>query len=115
MIKEEEMDTSIYIVVSTLVGNLIGYVLKNKTAFKNKMIPIVLVAMMAIKNLLVAAGLLPQEAAILHMDSASMPDSLAMAGFFNWNILLFVLNTVLDTALPTGMHAMGKNFTQPVK
>lgn len=109
------MDSSIYVIVSTLVGNIIGFVLKNKTEFKNRLIPIVILVLALLKNTAVAAGLLPESASILHVPDTALADStLSMAGF-NWGFVLFVVNTILDAALPIGTHSMAKNLSQAAK
>lgn len=105
-----------WLALSVLVGNIIGWFLKNKTDLTNKLIPYVLTGFMALKNVLVAAGLLPNEATVLGTTGAIGTALLgagdviqyAWIGGLGW----FVLSTLLDAALPVGIHSITKNARQ---
>lgn len=102
-----------WLMVSTLIGNIIGWFLKNKTDFVNRAIPYVQIGIAALKNVLVAAGFLPVAATVAGTSVSVLglePTGVALAGF--GSIAWFVLSTVLDAALPIGLHSLAKNAKQ---
>jgi hypothetical protein len=105
-----------WLAVSVLFGNILGWFLKNKTDLTNKLIPYFVTGFMALKNVLVAAGLLPTEATVLGTTGAI--GSTAMLGIdaiqYAWigSVGWFILSTLLDAALPVGLHSIGKNSRQ---
>lgn len=102
-----------WLLIATLLGNVVGWFLKNKTDLTNKIIPYVQIGLAAIKNFAVAAGLLPAAATVAGTSVAllGVPVSgIALAGIggFGW----FILSTLLDAALPVGLHSIMKNAKQ---
>ena len=107
------MEGSDFLILSTIIGNFIGWFLKNKTGFRNELIPAAQLFLSVIKNLLVGAGLLPGEATVLgHFDMA--PEIMA-AGLITVNIGTIAMSSVVDAALTVGVHSMVKNTKQARK
>lgn len=87
------MDSTQVLLISTLVGNVIGLVLKRWPAFKNQLIPICLFGMAIVKNILASAGLLPESVTSLGLDNASIG----------------VVSAFVDTTFSVGLHSFAKN------
>ncbi len=98
------------LILSTLIGNVVGYLLKNHTNWQNRIIPYVQIALALGKNLLVGAGLLPAGMTVLGALGVPAPDGYALADFSV--IFWFVLGILFDAALPIGVHSMLKNTRQ---
>jgi len=96
------------LILSTVIGNIIGWYIKNKTSWQNRIIPYVQIVIAVGKNLLAAAGLLPAGATVLGaLDHTS---TIQLAGFIA--IYWFMLGILLDAALPIGLHSLFKNAKQ---
>lgn len=106
------MQSADLLVLTTLIGNAIGWFIKNKTSWQNRIIPYVQVVLALGKNLLVSAGVLPVGVTVLSAlgMSTTSPEGYTFAGL--QVIAWFILGILFDAALPIGVHSMFKNMRQ---
>lgn len=104
---------------STL-GMVLGFVLQKvpNSKINTKLIPAIITGMMLLKNMLIGAGKLPADAVMFDVtwltDLFATPGGLTLAFFGGWfgTVLQIVVQSVLDAALPVGLHSGIKNSMQ---
>lgn len=96
------IDPQLYIVLSTILGNILGFFLKRSPKIKNALIPLVMLGITVAKNILIEAHFLPDGATAI--DLSQFPD----AGNLG-HAVGFAVTTALDAALPIGIHSGLKN------
>ena len=105
--------------ITTLLAMVAGLILKNRTALNNKLIPVVLLAFMGIKNFLVTVGWLTPEMAPMIPIVGAMFQSIGVAGglqLAGWGWLAGIgaslLPTLIEAVIPVGLHSFIKNTFQ---
>jgi hypothetical protein len=116
---EREMNPENVTAITTLLAMLVAFVLKNKTELNNKLIPVVLLVFMGIKNMLVTLGWLTPDAAPLVEVARSISETQLYtleAQQAGWGFLAKIgtalLPSFIEAVLPVGVHSFLKNTFQ---
>ena len=111
------MDQVTVLTVATIVGTIIGAILNRWPDFKTRAIPGVLFGMAVLKNVLVGAGLLPQQAALLpaHLGDGSGYALAGVTPMLLWTIVLLILGSWFEMTAAVGSYSAVKNLAQARK
>ena len=105
--------------ITTLLAMMAGLYLKNKSVLNNKLIPVVLLVFMGLKNFLVTIGWLTPDAAPMIPVVGALFQHIGdmgyqLAGGWAWlsGIGAALLPTFVEAVLPVGIHSFIKNTFQ---